>query len=323
MDLTQLMVVGLVVACIGGLGVAFVEPLFSGEARADKRQQAIVGGRERKRQAEDAGNRRRQIAETLKELEQREKREKKLTLEQRFEQAGVEWTKKFYVLFSIGCALGLGLVVLLGTNQPIAAAGALFVGGFGLPSWILRRKAKKRQQAFLEEFPNAIEAVVRGIKSGLPLNDCIRLIASEAKEPVRSEFRTILESQQMGISIAEGASKIYERIPLSEVNFFGIVIQIQSKSGGNLGEILLNLSKVIRDRKKLRDKVDAVSTEAKASASIIGALPILVGGLTYLGAPNYISLLWTTKTGMIALGACIIIMFFGTLVMKKMINFDI
>ncbi len=322
MDVNQLLVAVLAFVAVGGLGVAFLEPLLTGANRAEKRQAALADPRSRRKAVEEAGNRRKQIADTLKELEQRQQAQK-LTFEQRCEQAGVTWTKKTFIFISIGCALGIGLVVLLITKQPILALGGLFVGGFGLPRWILTRMAKKRQKLFMEEFPNAIDAIVRGIRSGLPLNDCLRLIALEAKEPLKSEFRGVVEAQAMGVSIADGIMKIFERIPLAEVNFFGIVIQIQAKSGGNLGEILSNLSRVIRDRKKLREKVDAMSTEAKASATIIGALPFLVGFLVYMGNPAYIELLWTTKAGQIGLGACFLIMGFGILVMKKMINFDI
>ncbi|MCZ8259707.1 MAG: type II secretion system F family protein [Beijerinckiaceae bacterium] len=322
MDVNQLLVAVLAFVAVGGLGVAFLEPLLTGANRAEKRQAALADPRSRRKAVEDASNRRKQIADTLKELEQRQQAQK-LTFEQRCEQAGVTWTKKTFIFISIGCALGIGLVVLLITKQPILALGGLFVGAFGLPRWILTRMAKKRQKLFMEEFPNAIDAIVRGIRSGLPLNDCLRLIALEAKEPLKSEFRGVVEAQAMGVSIADGIMKIFERIPLAEVNFFGIVIQIQAKSGGNLGEILSNLSRVIRDRKKLREKVDAMSTEAKASATIIGALPFLVGFLVYMGNPAYIELLWTTKAGQIGLGACFLIMGFGILVMKKMINFDI
>ena len=323
MDMQTLIVALLATFSVATLGIVFLEPLLSGEARAEKRQLQVTGGTGRRKAMEEAGNRRRQVADALKELDERQKAQTKLTLEQRFMQAGVSWTRKTYILISIGCALGLALLLLIGTNQPLLALGGLVVGGFGMPSWILKRKTKKRQKQFLEEFPNAIEAIVRGIKSGLPLNDCVRLIANEAKEPLKGEFRYIVEAQQMGVSMPDAVVKIFERIPISEVNFFGIVIQIQSKSGGNLGEILLNLSKVIRDRKKLRDKVDAVSMEAKSSATIIGALPIIVMGITYLGSPEYISLLWTTKAGMVGLGICAAIMTFGILVMRKMINFDI
>ena len=322
MDTQQLLVAFLAFVAVGGLGIVFIEPLLSGANRAEKRQAALVDSRARRKAVDEAGNRRRQIADTLKELEQREQA-KKLTFEQRCEQAGVTWTKKTFILISIGCAVAVGLLLLVVTKQLLVAAGGLLVGGLGLPRWIMNRMARKRQKQFLDEFPNAIEAIVRGIKSGLPLNDCLRLIATEAKEPLRGEFKSVVEAQAMGVSIADGITKIYERIPLSEVNFFSIVIQIQAKSGGNLGEILMNLSKVIRDRKKLREKVNAMSSEAKASASIIGALPLLVGFLVYMGNPDYIQLLWTTKAGQIGLGACFFIMGLGVFIMKKMINFDI
>ncbi|MCU0819806.1 MAG: type II secretion system F family protein [Beijerinckiaceae bacterium] len=323
MDTQSLLVALLTTFAIATIGIVLLEPLLTGEARAEKRQATIVGGTTRKRAIEEAGNRRRQVADALKELDDRQKANKRLTLEQKFLQAGVSWTRKTYWLISIGCGLGLGLLMLVLFKQPLLAIGGLFVGAFGIPGWLLKRWAKKRQKKFLEEFPNAIEAIVRGIKSGLPLNDCIRLIANEAKEPLKAEFRYIVEAQQMGVSIADSIMKIYERIPLSEVNFFSIVIQIQAKSGGNLGEILLNLSKVIRDRKRLRDKVDAMSQEAKSSAAIIGALPAVVAGLTWLGSPDYIQLMWTTNAGLIGLGICVSIMAFGMFIMRKMINFDI
>ena len=323
MDMQSLLVAGLATFSVAALGIVFIEPLLTGEARAEKRQVAIAGGTQRRKAVEEAGNRRRQVADTLKELEERNKADAKLTLEQRFKQAGLSWTRKTYILFSIGLAIGMGLLLLIATGKPIIAAGGLLIGGLGMPSWLLNKWARKRQKKFLEEFPNAIEAIVRGIKSGLPLNDCIRLIANEAKEPLKGEFRYIVEAQQMGISLPDAITKIYENIPISEVNFFSIVIQIQSKSGGNLGEILMNLSKVIRDRKKLRDKVDAMSMEAKSSAIIIGALPLVVMGLTYMGSPEYIRLLWETKAGLVALGACATIMSVGIFAMQKMINFDI
>ncbi|HRE22295.1 MAG TPA: type II secretion system F family protein [Rhabdaerophilum sp.] len=322
MDTQQLIVAGLATFAVATLGIVFVEPLLTGAARGEKRQAALTETRAKRRQLEEAGARKKQISDTLKELESR-KEAKKLTLEQRLEQAGLAWTKKTYILFSVACAFVLGLLILIATGQPILAFGGLVVGGLGFPRWFLTRKAKKRQKQFLEEFPNAIDAIVRGIKSGLPLNDCFRLIAQEAKDPLKGEFRSVVEAQQLGVSIGDATQKIYERLPLSEVNFFAIVIQIQSKAGGNLGEILGNLSRVIRDRKKLRDKVDAMSMEAKSSATIIGALPFLVGGLVFMGSPDYISLLWTTKAGQIGLGACLTIMGVGILVMRNMINFDI
>jgi tight adherence protein B len=148
------------------------------------------------------------------------------------------------------------------------------------------------------------------------------MIAAEAPEPVRSEFRSIVETQTVGMPIGDACEKLFERVPLPETNFFGIVISIQQKAGGNLSEALGNLSRVLRDRKKMKMKIVAMSQEAKASAGIIGALPIVVMGLVYLTSPNYISLLWTEPHGRLMLAASAVWMFFGVMVMKKMINFD-
>src|SRR4029077_20114782 len=147
---------------------------------------------------------------------------------------------------------------------------------------------KRREQKFLHNFPDAVDVIVRGVKAGLPLGDCLRIIAAEAQEPVRGEFKVIVESQQVGISMGEACAKLHERMPLPEANFFGIVVGIQQKAGGNLSEALANLSRVLRDRKKMKAKIKAMSMEAKASAVIIGSLPVAVGLLVYLTSPDYI-----------------------------------
>ena len=163
---------------------------------------------------------------------------------------------------------------------------------------------------------------MRGIKAGLPLLDCLRMIAAEAPEPVRSEFRSIVETQTVGIPIGEACVKLYERVPLPEANFFSIVISIQQKAGGNLSEALGNLSRVLRDRKRMKAKIKAMSMEAKASGAIIAALPVAVMILVYLPSPSYISLLWTESLGRMMLACCVVWMSMGVFVMKKMINFD-
>lgn len=322
MDTQQLLIAGLVTLAVGGIGFAVLEPILSGANRAEKRQAAYSETRAKRRAIEDTSTRKRHISESLKELDAR-KASTKLTLEQRFVQAGVGWTpQKFYIGSAlVGVMLGLALFLMSGVK--LIFPGGFVLGALVLPRWFLGKLARKRQSRFVEEFPNAIEAIVRGIRSGLPLNDCLRLVANEAKEPVRSEFRQVMEAQTMGIAVGDAVTRIFERVPVPEVNFFAIVIQIQSKSGGNLGEVLSNLARVIRDRKKLRNKVDAMSTEAKASASIIGSLPFLVGLLVYFGSPNYIMLLWTTYSGKLGLVAAGGFMLVGTLVMKKMIDFEV
>jgi tight adherence protein B len=203
------------------------------------------------------------------------------------------------------------------------AAAGLVIGGFGLPNFWLKFMMNRRLKKFGNEFPNAIDVIIRGVKAGLPLNDCVRIIASESSEPVRTEFRQVVEAQTLGLSIAEAIERIPQRIPTAEANFFAIVIGIQQKSGGNLAEALTNLSRVLRERKKMRDKVKAISSEAKASAMIIGALPVVVATLVYITSPQYISLLWTTETGRFVLAICAGVMGLGIFIMQKMIAFDI
>jgi len=317
---------GSFLAAAGAAGVAYVflYPLLSGERRAAKRHKALVQARPNPRvDRVVAVNRREQIAQSLKELEARESARNKMTLEQRIAQAGLHWNRTRFL--TVGAILGLvaGLILFSLTGEIVAGSAGAFAGAFGLPRWILVYLKNKRINRFLEELPNAMDVIVRGVRAGLPLGDCFRVIAREAQEPLRTEFRAIMETMAMGVPLSESVLKLYERVPVTEANFFAIVISIQQKAGGNLAEALANLSKVLRDRKKMRNKATAMSMEAKASAGIIAALPFVVGLLTYLSSPRYIELLWTTTTGRIALTASGVWMMIGVLVMKKMISFKI
>jgi tight adherence protein B len=318
-------VAGAVLASVaaGGLAYVFIYPLLSGEKRAEKRQKALVGaGPERRVDRIAAVNRRDQVAQSLKDLESRQKAQNKVTIELRITQAGLSWTKKRFLIVSAGLGLFLALVLLAVSGSPFVAAGGLFVGGLGLPRWLLGYLKARRIKRFLNELPNAIDVIVRGVKAGLPLGDCLRMISTEGQEPLKSEFRAIIDAQSMGITIGEAVAKLFERVPVAESNFFGIVIAIQQKAGGNLSEALGNLSRVLRDRRKMAGKIKAMSMEAKASAGIIACLPFTVGILTYLSSPSYIELLWTTQTGKIALVVSGMWMMTGVFVMKKMITFD-
>src|SRR5438128_5017348 len=202
------------------------------------------------------------------------------------------------------------------------ALGIGFAMGCGMPLWLLKFLKKRREAKFLKSFPDAVDIIVRGIKAGLPLLDSMRIITTDAPEPLKSEFRAIIETQAIGMPLGEACGKLYESIPVAEANFFGIVIAIQQKSGGNLSEALGNLSKVLRERKKMRAKIQAMSMEAKASAAIIGSLPLIVMGLVYATTPKYIALLWQTDSGNIMLLCSAFWMACGIFIMKKMINFD-
>ncbi len=308
----------------GGVVYVFIHPLLSGEARAEKRQKALVRtSLERRVDRVASGvNRREQIAQSLKELEGREKARNKLTLEQRIAHAGLRWSRNRFVAVSVVLGLALAIVLYGVTGNLIATWAGLFAGSLGVPRWILAHLKKRRINKFLDELPNAMDVIVRGVRAGLPLGDCMRVIANEAQEPVRSEFRTVIEAQTLGLPLGDSIAKLYERVPVAEANFFAIVIVIQSKSGGSLSEALGNLSRVLRDRKKMGAKIRAMSAEAKSSAGIIAALPLVVAILVYLTSPDYILLLFQTTTGNIVLAICGIWMFMGIMVMRKMINFD-
>lgn len=404
---------------VGGVAWVFVYPSLSGAKKVQQRRASVSRAEPVARQADKVQrSRREQVEGSMKEVEARRQKEKKVALSVRISQAGLNWsTQKFYVVsgilaavtFAIAAVMTLGpsgdrataavivneqvgtrfLELTIGqsvvidlrrdvgnvrvadariananlrsgqqvfmsaigrgqtniafiapsgqqiaaydilvtppqgsSNGLIAAVGLAFAAGFGLPRWMLNFLKKRREKQFLRALPDAVDVIVRGIKAGLPLFDSLKVVAADATEPLRSEFLAIIETQAIGIPLGEACARLYERMPVPEANFFGIVVAIQQKSGGNLSEALGNLSKVLRDRKKMAEKIQAMSMEAKASAGIIGSLPPIVMLLVYLSTPDYISLLWTHPTGRLMLAASVVWMSAGVFVMKKMINFD-
>ena len=313
----------LVAVAIGGVVYVFVYPLLSGERKVEQRLQSVAKSEPVTRAARGPQKSRRDSVEaTLKDLEERHKKSRSVPLSVRIGQAGLSWSKRQFALISAGIGLATFLICLLAGAGLLVAVGLGFAGAFGAPRWLLSYLKKRRERKFLDGFPDAVDVIVRGIKAGLPLLDCIKMIAIEAPDPLKSEFRMILETQAIGMPLGEACGKLYERTPLPEANFFGIVVAIQQKAGGNLSEALGNLSRVLRDRKKMKAKIQAMSQEAKASAGIIGALPIAVMILVYLTSPQYITLLFTTSIGNMMLIGSAVWMAMGVLVMKKMINFD-
>lgn len=277
---------------------------------------------------QEISKRRKSVHDSLKELEKKQQQEKTkkanaTSLKAKLAQSGLPLTlAQFYMLSAV-----LGLVVLamtfLAGMPPLVIVGASFAAGLGLPRWVVGFLVGRRQKKFLEEFPNSLDVMVRSIRSGLPLNDAIRMIAADGQEPVKSEFRRIVESQQLGLNVPDAVARMHQTMPLNEVNFFAIVVAIQGQAGGNLSEALANLSRVLRDRKKMKAKVNALSMEAKASAAIIGALPFIVALLVYLTSPGYIMILFTDPRGHVILGISAVWMSIGLFVMRNMINFEI
>ena len=309
---------------VGGIAWVFLYPYLSGEKKAESRRASVARSEPTTIRTADRTQRtrREQVEGSLKELEARRQKDRKVPLGLRISQAGLEWSEQKF--WKISGALGLfGFVAaFLAGGGLFGAAGIGFAMGLGVPRWLLGFLKKRREKAFLKALPDAVDVIVRGIKAGLPLFESLKAVVNDAPEPLRSEFLAIIETQAIGMPLGEACTRLYERMPLPEANFFGIVIAIQQKSGGNLSEALGNLSRVLRDRKKMAEKIQAMSMEAKASAAIIGSLPPIVMILVFLTTPDYIALLWTNSMGQLMLVACAVWMSIGVFVMKQMINFD-
>lgn len=306
-------------------GVSFVFVGAAGE-KSRKRIGLVAkqgaSGRALKGGADSNQQRRRNVQQMLKELEAKHAEQKKRpSLRRRIEMAGLTiTTRTFWIASAISAALFAAAAFYYGQSFPVVGLAA-FAGGLGVPRWVLNFLKNRREKAFTKEFAPAIDAIVRSVKSGLPVNEALKVVGSEMSDPVGSEFRTLTENLKVGLTMEQGLKRMFERMPTAEVNFFGIVMTIQQKSGGNLSEALSNLAGVLRDRKRLQGKIRAMSSEAKASAMIIGSLPPGVMMLVYLTTPDYISLLFTTDMGKLMLLGCGVWMALGILVMKKMVSF--
>jgi len=308
---------------VGGAAWVFLYPVLSGERKTEQRMASVAKAEPAVRATRGHQKSRRDIIENaLKEFDERHKKSKHVPLLVRISQAGLSWSKRQFFLISAGIGAALFLFGLFTGGGLLVASMLGLAGSFGPPRWLLSYLKKRREAKFLYAFPDAVDIIVRGVKAGLPLLDCLKMISVEATEPVRSEFRAIVETQAIGMPLGDACIKLYEQMPVPEANFFGIVVSIQQRSGGNLAEALGNLSRVLRDRKKMKAKIQAMSQEAKASAAIIGALPVAVMTMVYITSPQYISLLWTEPLGRVMLAASVVWMSMGVMVMKKMINFD-
>jgi tight adherence protein B len=273
----------------------------------------------------DAAMKRKNVQAMLKEIESKQSEKKqRLTTRQRLEQAGFpNATPRSFWIASGAVGLLAAFFCLISGQTLIVTALAAFAFGLGLPRWVLSFLKGRREKKFTAEFANAIDVIVRSVRSGLPTNEALRIVAREVPDPVGSEFNKLCEGLKVGVTLDQGVKKMFESMPTAEVNFFGIVMTIQQKSGGNLSEALSNLAGVLRDRKRLSGKIKAMSSEAKASAMIIGSLPPGVMGIVYVTTPAYISLLFTEHLGNLMLAACVFWMGLGIAVMRKMINFKI
>lgn len=323
---TTLLLALLAMVTVGAAGFALV-PSALGSKRAEQRKKAYQGDVRANRNVADADrtreNRRKSVQQALKAQSDELNARKRLRLPDLIFQAGMTITPAAFIRNSVIFG-GILFVVLVIAQVPFYFAAIFAVAGaYLLPRMYVQRKRKKYQDRFLDELPNAVEAIVRGVKTGLPLNDSMRVVAKDTKEPVKSEFGRVLDQQSFGFSMTEAVQVLLDRVPLPEVNFFVVVISVQQQAGGNLSEALGNLARVLRNRKKMKAKVKAMSSEAKASAGIIGSLPIVVATLVSLVSPSYLVPLFTTNIGLVCLGVGVVMLSLGIFIMSRMVKFEI
>ncbi len=329
--LVQIAFMILAALAVGGIVVAIFLPQLTGQADMSKRVTSIAGTSGSKKAglrshfSEDKGEKRRgQIQDSLEKFEKKqEKKKKKVTIKMMIQRAGLDMSMKTFWLYSLFAGIAAAVLSLIAGALPLVAVGAAIAASLGLPRWFLKMLTNRRQENFLRLFADAIDVMVRGLKAGLPVNEAMKVIATEMDAPVGPEFTEIVQGQRVGITIEQGVQRMMDRIPLPEVNFLAIVMAIQKSTGGNLAEALENLSTVLRDRKKMKAKIQAISQEAKASAAIIGSLPFAIGGGMMVLNPEYLNPLFDTERGNIMLMVAGGWMMVGILIMRKMINFKI
>jgi tight adherence protein B len=319
--------VGVLVLALIIVSFGLLNSMYGPRARLERRLTNVGGTTmirgEKGAKGAQPGMRRKDIEAKLKAAEQISQRQRGYKLQEKLIQAGLKTSPKRYWVYSgIGAVL-LTLILFASTRQWFAIPAGLLVGGLGLPRFVLRYKVNRRLKAFTANFAGAIDLIVRGVKTGMTVGECLSIVGREVPDPIGVEFRTVTEGIQMGLTLEDCLNRMVARVPTNEARFFAIVLITQQTTGGNLAETLAKLSGILRDRKKMRDKIKALSSEAKSSAAIIGCMPFAVAGVLSFTAPNYVSILFTTDPGnwCLVAGACI--MTVGILVMRKMINFEI
>jgi tight adherence protein B len=244
-------------------------------------------------------------------------------LQLRLSQTGKSWTLAHYVLASLGLtAAMIGGLAFKGVPLLLALPAGLLVG-LGLPHYVIGKLIKRRVNKFTSKFPDAIELMVRGLRSGLPISETIGIVADELPVPVNIEFRAVADKMRLGRTMDAALQETANRLGTPEFQFFVISLAIQRETGGNLAETLSNLADVLRKRAAMKLKIRAMSSESKASAYIIGALPFIVFGLIWFINGKYMQNFFVDERLMIAGGVGMVWMAIGAFIMSKMISFEI
>jgi tight adherence protein B len=313
------------------LGFGIYAAVTAPQARLKRRISSVVGdplpalaipGAAGRKDANAAGKRKKQIQDRLKQAEEARQKRRGSRLRESLVFAGLKISPQQFLLYA-----GLGGIILMGVAfyfgvPPILLPAVGLIAFLGIPKFVLNYLIKKRLKKFIAAFPDAIDIIVRGVRSGLTVGECLGIIAQESPDPVGPEFRLVNEAIKLGQPMGDALQRMSDRLPSPEFRYFTIVLGTQQTTGGNLAETLAKLSDVLRQRKKMKDKVAAMSSEAKASAGIIGSLPLFVMAALSFLASDYVALLFTTETGNFLLAISVVVMGTGVMVMRKMINFD-
>ena len=287
-------------------------------------QGGISAERNKKSKANVQDQRRSDLAKKLKEENEEGKAKKKGTsLSELIMQAGLETSVKRFWLYSVISGIAFFLLAKVMGLSPFVTIMMTITGFLGFPRFVLKRKAKKRQKQFMDDFADALESMMRLLKAGMPVSEAIKMVSVEFTGPMGEEMSRVYDQQKIGVPLPEAVLEASKRMPLTEMQMFATAIAIQTQTGSSLSEVLQNLATVIRSRFALQRKVKALSSEAKSSAMIIGALPVVVASGMYFINREYIEVLFIDPTGKFLLGCAIGWMLVGVLVMRQMINFKV
>lgn len=322
----QIIIIALIVLIVVGVVIALV---LGQESNRKKRMQSVIQGQsasgsDQESEADEQNKRRAEIAKKLKESkEETGEGKKKASMALRLEQAGLSMPPQmFWILSFVSMVLFTTLAKIMG-QPPFVLAMVAITGLLGVPRFVLRFITKRRQKKFLEEFADALEAVVRLLKAGMPVSEAVLMISREFEGPVGEEMSRVYDKQKIGVPLHEAALEATRRMPLTEMQMFATGLAIQAQTGSSLSEVLTNLANVIRARFRLKRKIKALSSEAIASAGIIGALPNVVALGMYFVNREYIMILFTDPFGKVLLAGAVIWMCIGIFMMKAMINFKV
>ncbi|MFM7350452.1 MAG: type II secretion system F family protein [Erythrobacter sp.] len=244
-------------------------------------------------------------------------------LAMRLNRTGKDWTVRGYLYATLGLMAGVGLLVFSFSRAPMLSLGVGLLVGAGLPHMAVNWLINKRTNAFISKFPDGIELLVRGLRSGLPVTETLGIVAQEVPGPVGYEFKTVIDRIKVGKTMEDALQDTADKLGIAEFNFFTITLAIQRETGGNLAETLSNLANVLRQRAQMKLKIKAMSSESKASAYIVGSLPFFVFGAIMVINPEYMGKFFVDDR-LIATGlGAGVWMGIGVWMMSKMINFEI